>query len=474
MSAPRSVILIEFNELCPRLMHSFIAKGLLPNFGRLRAESHVFSTDAEEPPPFLEPWIQWVTVHSGLQYREHGIFDLGDGHLLDRKCVWDVVSTAGFPVWICGSMNANYQYPLHGSFLPDPWSNKVAPLPPDLESYLALVRTHVTEHAREDMQLSPRQCLKFVAFMMRHGLGISSGFAIARQLLSEVGGRNRWKRAAVMDRLQFDLFKTEYRRLRPRFATFFSNSTAHFQHMYWRNFEPDLFRVKPTSKEQVEFGNAVLFGYRRMDSLIRRFLSLADNDTILIFATGLSQQPCTIYEESGGKVFYLPKAAEALLDLLHIDAPHTIARVMAEQFHVCFSHEDEAMVAEGRLRGLKVEDQAAMTVQRHGSNLLTGCRIFHQVNSDARLSIDGTDKMVPFFEVFVQAKGMKSGMHHPEGMLWIRLPEREHRVYPHRVPLTRIAPTILELLALEPPLHMTAPSLLRQDGPTLRTEPSVS
>ena len=48
-------------------MDQFIAEGKLPHFARLKAESQVYITDAEEIAPNLEPWIQWVTVETGLE-----------------------------------------------------------------------------------------------------------------------------------------------------------------------------------------------------------------------------------------------------------------------------------------------------------------------------------------------------------------------------------------------------------------------
>jgi len=51
------MIVLEFNELSPALMETFIDQGYLPNFKRLRDESSVFTTDAEEVAPNLDPWI---------------------------------------------------------------------------------------------------------------------------------------------------------------------------------------------------------------------------------------------------------------------------------------------------------------------------------------------------------------------------------------------------------------------------------
>src|SRR3954469_9656545 len=92
------MILLEFNELSPALMDTFIEQGYLPNFKRLRDSSQAFITDAEEVAPNLDPWIQWVTLHSGLSFDEHGIHHLGDGHKLAVKSLWDMIAAKGQPV----------------------------------------------------------------------------------------------------------------------------------------------------------------------------------------------------------------------------------------------------------------------------------------------------------------------------------------------------------------------------------------
>ena len=44
------------------------------------------------------------------------------------------------------------------------------------------------------------------------------------QLAEERSGTARWKRAVLLDKLQFDVFAWYYRKIRPDFATFFLNS----------------------------------------------------------------------------------------------------------------------------------------------------------------------------------------------------------------------------------------------------------
>ena len=86
-------------------------------------------------------------------------------------------------------------------------------------------------------------------FMLRNGLTIQTGRAIARQLVSERHDPGlKWRRASLLDHIQYDLFRRLNRRHDVRFATFFCNSTAHYQHYYWRNMEPERFEIGPASR----------------------------------------------------------------------------------------------------------------------------------------------------------------------------------------------------------------------------------
>jgi hypothetical protein len=65
------------------------------------------------------------------------------------------------------------------------------------------------------------------------------------------------------------------------------------------------FTLKPRAEEQGKLANAILFGYQTMDRLV-------DEDGTIIFCTALSQQPCVMYEEQGGKVPYSPSRSSSV------------------------------------------------------------------------------------------------------------------------------------------------------------------
>lgn len=460
------LVLIEFNELTPALMDRFMAAGELPNFRRFHDESHVYTTDAEEEGEDLNPWVQWVTIHSGLSAAEHGVKHLSEGHTLGAKAVWDLLSDAGLNVWVCGSMNARYDRPVRGFLLPDPWASGLRPYPAgEFERYYDFVRTQVQEHTNKSQGLSRRSAWQFLTYMLRHGLSAGTVAAAARQLLGERRGTGRWKRASLMDRFQWDVFVHYYRKHRPEFSTFFLNSTAHYQHSYWRNMEPEGFTVKPSEEEVREYGGAVLYGYRQMDALVGRLMKLAGRDATLMFCTGLSQQPYLKAESSGGRHYYRLLGQRVLTDPLGVAGAFEYSPVMSDQALLRFADEESCARAERVLQSYRLCGAPAFFCQRTGASVMVQCQWNKALPENARLVQDGTGRQVPFAAVFYSMDVIKSGFHHPDGMLWVRRPGREHVRHGEKLSIRAIAPLVLRHFKLPVPEYMTgaaaagAPSL---------------
>lgn len=467
MSSPR-LILLEFNELSPALMVRFIDEGKLPNFARLYRSSAVFTTDAHEEYPYLEPWIQWVTVHTGLAREEHGIQRLADGVNLRAKRLWDYASDAGKTVWVCGSMNAHYESPIRGCVLPDPWSARLAPHPEALAPYYDFVRQNVQEHSNREARLGAAAHLAFLKFMAGHGLSAATVFAAARQLLGErSGAAPRWRRATVLDRLQWDVFASYYRRLKPHLATFFLNSTAHLQHQFWRDLAPEAFALPgaPGAPQQTlppaarRGAGAVLYGYQQMDRIVGQALALCEAGTSLVLCSALSQQACAEFDAGGGKLTYRPRSFEKLLAALEVRAPCRSEATMAEQFRLQFSGAEDALAAAETIKSATWQGQQVFNAKPSGSLLYCGCRVHVQAPPDAQIEIPGA-KPLPFFELLYQIDALKSGKHHPDGILWIQRPGGQHEVHAEKVPLERVFPTLLELVGVAAPAERSAQSLL--------------
>ena len=356
-------------------------------------------------------------------------------------------------------MNVDYKSPINGWVLPDPWVRRVAPTPEELEPYYKFVSANVQEHTSGNVQLTRADQIAFLRFMATHGLRPQTVGAILKQLAGERRSDVGWKRAVVLDRLQSDVFRRHYKRAKPDFSTLFLNSTAHYQHLYWRNMEPEHFKVKPAADEQEVYEEAILFGYQEMDRLIGELVELAGDEAALVLVTALSQQPSLKYEEIGGKNLYRPNNFQMLLDAVGIDNPAEVTPVMAEEFNIDFETEEAAIAGQRKLEALRVDGEPAMAAKRTANGLRCQCLVWTQIPEDTKLDIDGNGRSVPFFDLFYRLDLVKSGQHHPDGLFWVRTPGRTHEVHEGRVQLTSIAPTILQSFGAPVPEHMKSEPL---------------
>lgn len=466
-----SVILVEFNELCPPLLTKWMAQGVLPNFKKFHDSAHVFTTEpCVEEQQYLEPWIQWYSLHTGLSYDQHGVFHLADGPRADFPDIWSVLSDAGIPVGNCGSMNARGFDKPGSYFLADPWCTTEQAYPADLRAFHEFVSFSVREYSNADANLGRSIYTNFLKFMLGHGLGLGTVTAIAKQLTEEklVDGRMSWKRVAILDQLQFDVFSHYQKTLKPKFATYFANSTAHLQHAYWRNMEPENFEVRPSEGDQKFYGDAVMFGYRKMDALLGRFMRLASDDTTVIFATGLSQQPFLKSEGIGGQRFYRPKNVQSMLDqwgVAYVDVQPT----MTHQFQIRCANAEDLEDARRVLATVTCEGKAVFGFDKsEGDSIYIGCPLHEMVDKEARIVVEGRNQTTNFYDFFYMIDATKSGFHHPDGALWVRT--GSHNIHREKVSILDVFPTLLQHFGVAAPerqgLEYRGRSLLPQLGVT--------
>ena len=421
--------------------------GDLPNFKKFHADSHVFVTDVDVNDAVnLEPWIQWFSVHTGVAFEEHGVFHLTDGPNAAYPDIWRVLSKSGYRVGNFSSMNAK-GFDLPGSFfLPDPWCVTETAHPRELSVFHDTVARQVQEYTNPEDAMKMMDYVRFLFFIVSHGLSVGTSHGIARQLMAEklVDGRLTWKRVPLLDRLQFDVFKHYLNKVKPDFSTFFSNSTAHYQHAYWRHMDPDAFLSKPSEEDVKNYGDAILYGYQCMDRLLERFFALERQGYRLILATALSQQPFLRAEDIGGQRFYRPRDVSALLARVGVQAADVLP-VMTHQYVVRFADDAQARNATRRLGSLHLDGTAVFEISAaEGNSVRFGCALHRTVPADAEVVFDGHNDIprVRFFDEFYCIDGLKSGRHHPDGVLWIK--SGTHMEHDEKVSILDIFPTLLD------------------------------
>lgn len=458
----RRLIALELNELCPPLLAKWMADGSLPNFKRLHDSSEVFVTRADvDEPALLEPWIQWYSVHTGLPYDQHRVFHLTEGKRGGHDDVYRLLLAAGHRVASFASMNVA---PFSGDgslFVGDPWSEESDASPAELNVYNRFVSRNVREYSNASDRMSASDYARFLAFMAGHGLCAATVAGIVRQLGEEklTGRELSWRRVAILDALQFDVFRSYYRKLKPDFASFFANSVAHLQHSYWRHMDPEPFTVRPDDAEIASYGDAIRTGYRAMDRLVGRFLKLAEAEgATLMFLTALSQQPFLRHEELGGQHFYRLHSVEAFLKRVGVTASE-VSPTMTHQYLAQFASAEAAQVARKRLAAMRLEDGRQVfgfpEVETEPGSLYFGCQISTRTVPETPV-IDG-NAAVPFGELFYRIDAIKSGRHHPDGCLWIQT--GRHRVHSEKPSILDVLPTQLDMLGVPAPSGLAGRSL---------------
>jgi hypothetical protein len=442
------LILLEFNELCPILVDQFMCEGILPNFKRLKERSQTFITDTNEA--VLEPWTQWVTVHTGVPLAQHGIVDLDEAQKLTHEAFWDRIVDGN--LLLISPMNVKFERDDDSIFMPDPWAASQRPSE-DIAPLYDFIRAAVTGHARAG-GLPPSKAVQALSFLARHGLSLRSFVAAARQIIAELrrGEHAKWQRAMLLDRFLWDVFAHYWNSDRePRVGVFFSNATAHYQHKYWRHHDPDAFALKPPPEELAVYRDAIRSGYRAHDAIIGKALDLLDSDTSLALCTALSQQPMRDYEIRGGKEMFVPKDFAGLLQELGIRSVR-VEHIMAEESRLYFSDEDSART------GLRVIESARTNLGRavfkvrgfDGRSMIAGCDLFAS-EVDASTTIESEGMKLRFQEHFVRMPTTTSAKHHPDGLFWLATPFEHASTSTARLPLTEVRRKIEDALGTARP-----------------------
>jgi hypothetical protein len=278
------VIFLELNELNFEYIEHYTGRGLLPNFRRILASHGYARTTSEEVYEHIEPWIQWITVHTGKTYQEHGVFRLGDGPQLGLRQIWEELAARGLKVGAFSPMNAR-AFPGAAFFVPDPWT-KTSVIAPAL------------------MRRAYRAICQAVGDNAEGRIGVASSLHLALGLLryarlknwpaylfdGMAGLRRHWPRAVFLDRFLADCFLYLWRRTRPDFATLFLNGAAHIQHHCMFNSPAYAGPNRNPSWYLPPAVDPVRGIYELYDELVGHCLELEDGPRLMI-ATGLHQDP---------------------------------------------------------------------------------------------------------------------------------------------------------------------------------------
>ena len=221
------LIALELNEINFDLIAKYIEDGHLPNFKQL-FDRHGFAiTESESEYQNLEPWIQWVTVHTGKTFKEHKMFRLGQIKESNIEQIWERLEKQGVSSGAMSPMNADNRLSNAKFFVPDPWTRARVSGGKFLESFYNAVAQAVNDNASE--RISKKSVLTLLLGAARFARPVNY-LEYLRLVIK--ASKKKWNKALFLDLLLADCFYGLTKSKQPQYATLFLNAGAHIQHHY--------------------------------------------------------------------------------------------------------------------------------------------------------------------------------------------------------------------------------------------------
>ncbi|WP_425407929.1 hypothetical protein [Hyphococcus sp.] len=415
------MLVFELNEYHPGLLRKIAGRS------GLKALQEIFSwsktrtyTDDTYDSGYLEPWVQWVSVHTGAPARKHGIKNLGDAPSLSCQQIWERWSEEGRESVVWGVMNGERRRAEKcRAFMPDPWTFSQKAYPEKYQDLIDLPRYLAKNYVDISKIKSARSGAALLRSMINHTYW--ADFCDSIKLLMR--GLRKFGGAQVVFIVFFEhvsamAFLRAIEETEPEEAILFTNMFAHVQHHYWETPEGE-------NCPQLEFAA------RAIDDILSKLLTRAPAALRERFCVmnGLSQI-CTHNEKQW--FLHRQKNPDAFVRFLGLN-PVQVEPLMTHDAHLTFSTADEAREAAGLLKRVTIEGKPFFHVEENRAN---PAQIFYRLDFFDRVapgaSFQHGARKSLFHEHFVTIV-KRTGRHMQKGEVmanWAGLPEE---LYNHEV-----------------------------------------
>ncbi len=440
----KRVIQLELNEISKNAIDHLVSRGKCSNFSRVNRKWNYFETTSESNYDHLEPWIQWITAHTGKSFSEHQIFHLSDATHLKHPQIWETLSERGIESCVVGSMNAVRGKANGGFFFPDPWSKNGVTYPAQIQPLWDLISKKVQSHATTS--ITTKDLLKGFEICRQFRLPMNLYRKIGIQLISQKwNSLNKWKMPGIFDLFLVEIFKRLLRLPTYGYYALFLNAVAHYQHHYWRHFQTNLFHGNIKSPDCHPNDDPMTYGYELYDRIVKFAIELAqDPNTLVIIASGLSQEPFLHQENEGGMNYYRLYNHNELLKNVGLDH-YRVLPLMSRDWQIETVNGANLNQAQTALSKLTVENKPLFHVSQNTPNsLFIETAITHSVPKNVVIKNDNVS--VGAFHRYFHHIAVKSGHHVGTGCLWLSQPPLNAENIGNQIPLTQLYPLTLKAL----------------------------
>ena len=399
-------ILLGLNELNFQYIKYYIKKGHLKNFNIL-FNNGIIETESESKYDLLEPWIQWVTVHTGMTFDEHQVFHLGDiTKRKDLMQIFEELESKGKIIGAVSPFNVDNRLSNAAFFVPDPWTVTHTSGDVLLKVLSQTISKLVNNNASGKLSVGniPELLLGVLKYvpLTRYTHYLSLALKIKKAGV----------KAVILDSLLSDVTISLLKKKKLDFCNLFLNSGAHIQHHYLFNSAPYEGPLKNPSWYCSDNWDPLFLILKEYDNTIGRLLDL--KDIKLIAATGLHQQA-----HKHQTYYWRLKNHTQFLKEIDCSFSRVIPR-MSRDFLIEFSNIEEAKNCQNILESYKMQnnDEGVFKVDNKGESLFVELVYSNPIDENDKIysNID-ENKEVNNFKSHLAFVAIKNGEHNGLGYL---------------------------------------------------------
>ena len=405
MTNNKKLIFIQLNEINFDILKKYSSKHKFKFFTPLFFDK-LTKTHSEEDYDLLEPWIQWVSIHTGASAKEHGVFRLGDIKNFSHEQIFEKIEKKGKVVGAISPMNTQNNLKNPEYFFSDPWTNTSS----GPSSWIR----YVSKNLSKIINMNAHKKIPLIIYMNIIAILIKSfrfyNFKMYFNLLINSFVK-KWNKALILDLLLHDIHIFFLKKQNVDFSTVFFNAGAHIQHHYFFN---SVFAKKNSNLKNPNwyikdtydpFEDMVLF----YDHILYEYSMFKNYEIIL--ATGLSQKP---YDRL--KYYYRLIDHKNFLKLLELNFSKVEPR-MTRDFLISFDNDDSLDQALNKFDLInRLNQKTIFSYHKRKKSLFVSLVIPEEINDDYVLFINKETSI--FLKKHVVFVALKNGMHSSEGYVY--------------------------------------------------------
>ena len=209
---------------------------LIKKFFLKKKKIETFTRDKKEGLN-LDPWVQWVSVHTGIKSSKHKVYRLGQK--LDKKIpqIWEKLDIKNNNITLWGLFNSNLKSKKNiDLYFPDPWSFTQEVYPEKYKNFLKLPRYYAISYPN----IKLKKFIYYLILFFKDVFFSKTFFYILKNIHKIIfillkAGIKSFNLYFLLDLISLDIIFNHLKNKKSNFSIIAVNSFAHYQHNYWNN-----------------------------------------------------------------------------------------------------------------------------------------------------------------------------------------------------------------------------------------------